>query len=183
MLHSGSKMDRMAKFVAMGVGSYLVWYFAGPITGELGRHAFEGYYYLLHGTPTVYSFEYWLNYLPLRGHTTYYSYKYGDMIFAAISAPFFYKVPDLIRYCFKRAPLQQPDIQDISSDELIDEPENLSHLSELLENVPVPLGRSMSFNEGRQLLVSTVDSSDSSSIDSDSDQRAKTHPQRMHTTM
>lgn len=182
MLHSGSKMDQMAKFVAMGVGSYLVWYFAGPLTGELGRHAFEGYYYFLHGTPSVFSFEYWLNYLPLRGHTTHYSYKYGDMLFAAISAPFFYKVPDFIRYCFKRAPLQHAANQDSSPDESMDEPANLSHLSELLENAPVPQRRSMTLNESRQLLVSTSDSSDSS-VDPVINEPPKAHPVRMHVNM
>lgn len=182
MLHSGSKMDRMAKLVAMGVGSYLVWYFAGPLTGELGRHAFEGYYYLLHGTPTVYSLEYWLNYLPLRGHTTYYSYKYGDMLCAALSAPFFYKVPDLLRYCFKRAPVEPQSADDVSSDDIIDEPANLSYLTELLENTPT-LRRSISFDEGRQLLVSATDSSDMSSVNADIPQHTNANPQRMNTIL
>lgn len=182
MMQSGSRMDRIAKIVAMGVGSYLVWYFAGPMTGELGRHAFEGYYYLLHGTPTVYSFEYWLNYLPLRGHTTYYSYKYGDMLCAALSAPFFYKVPDLLRYCLKR-PQTQQDPDEAVLNESMDGLANLSHLSELLENSPAPMRRSISFEDRPQLLVSSVDANDSVPLNAELSQQSRSSSSRMHVTM
>ncbi|MCS5710862.1 hypothetical protein [Candidatus Berkiella aquae] len=129
MFSVGSKSERMAKLAAMGVGSYLVWYFAGPLAGEVGRHAFESYYYFLHGTPSFYSFEYWVNYMPLRGHATFYAYKYGDMFCAALSAPFFYKLPDVLRYCVGR---KTPN-KDVSIENEISNKQALN-LSALLEN-------------------------------------------------
>jgi hypothetical protein len=89
------------KVGVMGIGSYVVWYFAGPLAGELGRSLFELQYKFLYGTPSLLSWDYWFSYLPLRGHVSYYAYKYGDVVCATVSAPFFYKLSDMIRCCFR----------------------------------------------------------------------------------
>ncbi len=149
MFSAGSKSERIAKLAAMGVGSYLVWYFAGPLAGEVGRQAFEGYYSFLHGTPSFYSVEYWVNYMPLRGHVTFYAYKYGDMFCAALSAPFFYKLPDMLRYCVTR---KAPDNQERIENEISNK--QALNLSDLLENetpdmISMSIRRTVSLDEKR----------------------------------
>ncbi|HRE31180.1 MAG TPA: hypothetical protein PLD88_04320, partial [Candidatus Berkiella sp.] len=153
MFSAGSKSERVAKLAAMGVGSYLVWYFGGPLAGEVGRQVFEGYYSFLHGTPSFYSVEYWVNYMPLRGHATFYAYKYGDMFCAALSAPFFYKLPDMLRYCLTR---KTPDNEKRAEIEIKNEISNKQalNLSDLLENedpdvTPISIRRTVSLDGKR----------------------------------
>jgi|GEM_PF-5522872 len=132
MFTPGSKADQAMKLLVMGAGSYFVWYFAGPLSGEIGRHLFEYYYYMLHGTPSHLSFEYWINYLPLRGHATNYFYKYGEMGCVALSAPVFYLLPDLVRFCVT----SQKPVDAHDREMLEEELESLEKLGQLLHVVP-----------------------------------------------
>ncbi len=90
----------------MLVGIYLAWYFTGPIAAELARNAFEIFYSWRNGyIPSVWSFEYYTTFMPMRGHVTHYAYLYANKICVLIAAPIFYKLPDVIFAFFKSSPL------------------------------------------------------------------------------
>lgn len=84
------------KLAITGVGSYLVWYFSGPITAEIARQCFEWYYHLIHGTPSRFSVEFMLTYIPLRGHVTQYAYHYGNVICAGACMPLLYRLSNMV---------------------------------------------------------------------------------------
>jgi len=88
--------EKIVRLTSMSVGTYLAWYFAGPLVGELGRYAFESYYHLVYGTPSAASLAYWFEYLPLRGHATNAAFLWGNTACIALAAPLFYKLPDLL---------------------------------------------------------------------------------------
>lgn len=134
MIPANSYIDKMIKFAVMAGGSYFVWYFAGPMTGEIGRHGYEYYYQLLYGIPKPWELGFWVNYVPMRGHVTHYAYQYGDVACAAISAPFFYKLSDMIRKCFGIS--NSTDNQD----ELDDSDMEVDELNERLSHVIDDLG-------------------------------------------
>ncbi len=105
MFESGSKADTALKFLCAGAGGYMVAYMVGPLAGHLAAGLYRHGFHFLYGAPNpwwwwldINQWRGWIN----EGHVFYYAYEYGDKACGALSTPFFYNLPDLVRYCITR---------------------------------------------------------------------------------
>lgn len=131
MFKSGSKADTALKVLCMGAGSYIVAYTVGPLAGHLAQGLYRNAFYLLYGKPNPWwwwldlnQWRGWIN----EGHVFYYAYEYGDKACGLVAAPFFYTLPDLVRYCFTKQKPVDPKDRAILENEL----KGIHQLRELL---------------------------------------------------
>ncbi len=99
------KLEQLFNVAVMAAGSWLIWYYSGPIAAEAGRNTYEFIYDKLWGTPNWFSwrmFERAFYYIPNRSHIGNLLYNYAEYAGPLIAAPFLYKLPDVIRDRFKK---------------------------------------------------------------------------------
>lgn len=103
--NNDKRYQQIFNLSVMAAGSWLIWYYSGPIASEVGRNAYEFIYDKLWGTPQWLSwraFERAFYYIPNRGHVGNWLFNYAEYLGPLIAAPFLYKLPDLIRSRFKK---------------------------------------------------------------------------------
>lgn len=135
MFESGSKEDTALKWLCAAAGGYLVTYTSGPLTGYLAQYLYTKGFYFLYGTPDPMwwwlSPNQWRGYIN-AGHVFNYAYDYGNAGLGLAAAPFFYTLPDLVRYCFTRKkPVNESDRAVVDK-----EIDRLVGLGQLLRRVP-----------------------------------------------
>lgn len=142
MFESGSKADTALKLLCMGAGGYLVAYMVGPLSGHVAQSLYRQGFYFLYGTPSPWwwwldpnQWRGWMN----EGHIFYYAYQYGDKACGTLAAPFFYNLPDLVRYIFTRKKPVNPQDRAVLEKEL----EGFQQLGKLLQQAPEVAGQGL----------------------------------------
>ncbi|MGE3319231.1 MAG: hypothetical protein AB7I18_08030 [Candidatus Berkiella sp.] len=135
MFESGSKEDTALKWLCAAAGGYMVSYASGPLTGYLAQFLYTKGFYLLYGAPDPWlwwlSPNQWRGYIN-AGHVFHYAYDYGNAALGLAAAPFFYTLPDLIRYCVTRKKPINAEDQAVLEREL----KHLHELGYLLRKAP-----------------------------------------------
>lgn len=131
--HSYSrKRDHVINTLVMAGGAWLVWYFSGPIGGELLRSAYEFYYNMRYGEPGFFDVIFFAN----RGHITHLGYDWSECICAAISAPIFFTLSNMMTSRLGRC--EETDIDEDDEENETQMEKKLDELTKAVNKLQAP---------------------------------------------
>lgn len=95
-MDDNSTIKKIIKYGCVGLGSFAVWYYSGPIIQELVRYGYTEYYDYRYGIPELYEWDYWTTFFPARGHLSGLAYQYGNTICTVAVMPLLTKIMNLV---------------------------------------------------------------------------------------